>query len=257
MMKKIWIVLLVLALVACLRLDNAPVENIPTATATHTPNPTNTPTVVWFPPTETPVVTPTREVTPTPGVMAELGEIIYEDDFNSPEGWILPESGRGLITVGNGELNIIINEPSSYLSSTREKPDVGNFYAEITTNPVLCSSRDEYGFLFGVYGGIQYYTFGLSCSGEVRLLKFESGNFITLLPWTRNASVPAGAPSVTRIAVLAVDDEIQIYINGEPLFSIEGQQRRFGSFGVYARSVGDTAVTVSFKDFIVREVLPE
>lgn len=255
-MKKTWFILLALIMAACLRLDNPPVENLPTATVTPTPNPTETPTVIWFPPTETPAVTPTREVTPTPSVMAELGEIIYEDDFTSPEGWILPESNRGLITVGNGELNIIINDPDSYLRTIREKPDVGNFYAEITTHPVLCSSRDEYGFLFGVYGGIQYYSFGLSCNGEVRLEKFESGNIITLLPWTRNASIPAGAPSVTRIAVLAVEDEIQIYINGEALFSIEGQQRHFGSFGVYARAVGDTAVTVSFSNLLVREVLP-
>jgi hypothetical protein len=257
MIKKTWLLFFTFILAACLRLDSTPVENIPTATISRTPDPTETPTVVWFPPTETPAVTPTREVTPTPGVMAELGEIIYEDDFTSPEGWILPESSRGLITVGNGELNIIINDPGSYLSSTREKPDVGNFYAEITTHPVLCSSRDEYGFLFGVYGGIQYFRFGLSCNGEVRLERFEEGNVSTLLPWTRNASIPAGAPSMTRIAVLAVEDEIQLYINGEILFSIEGQQRRFGSFGVYARTVGDTALTVSFSDLMVREVLPE
>jgi hypothetical protein len=257
MKKETWIFLLVVILAACLKLDGSPIESTPTSTASITPAPSATPTVVWFPPTDTPAITPTREITPTPGVMAELGDIIYQDDFISPEGWILPESNRGSISVGNGELNIIINETDSYLSTTREKPDVGNFYAEITTHPVLCSSRDEYGLLFGVYGGIQFYRFGLSCSGEVRLERFDADKIITLLPWTQNASIPAGAPSMTKIAVLAVDDEIHIYINGESLFSVEGQQRRFGSFGLYSRAVSGTAVTVSFTDFIIREALPK
>lgn len=257
MMKKIVICLLVLMLTACLRGEDPQVVDTLEVTITPTPAPSNTPTVIWFPPTDTPAVTPTQELTPTPSVMVDLGKVIYEDHFNTSEGWTLPQSSRGLISIGNGELNIIINEPGTYLSGSREKPDVGDFYAEITANPVLCTSRDEYGFLFSVVGGVQYYSFGLSCSGEVRLEKFDGGGIITLYPWTRNASVPAGAPSVTKLAVLAIYDEIHIYINGESLLSLEGQQRRYGSFGVYARSVGDTAMTVSFSDLIVREVIPK
>lgn len=256
-MKKIFVCLVVLVLAACLRLEDASPVATPHASNTPLPSSTATSTVVWFPPTDTPVVNPTRELTPTPGLMVELGEIIYEDYFTSPEGWILPQSGRGLISIGKGEMNVIINQSGTYLAGTREKPDVGDFYAEITANPVLCSSRDEYGFLFGVVGGIQYYSFGLSCSGEVRLERYDAGGIITLYPWTRNASVPVGAPSVTKLAVVAVDDEIRIYINGESFLSIEGQQRRYGSFGVYARAVGETAMTVSFSDLIVREVIPK
>ncbi len=256
-MKKIFVCLVVLVLAACLRLNNPSPVAIPQASNTPAPSPTNTTTVIWFPPSDTPIVTPTRELTPTPGLMVDLGEIIYEDHFTSPAEWILPQSGRGRISIGNGEMNIIINESGTYLAGTREKPDVGDFYAEITANPVLCSSRDRYGFLFGVVEGIQYYSFGLSCSGEVRLERYDAGNIITLYPWTRNASVPVGAPSVTKLAVVAVADEIHIYINGVSLLSIEGQQRRYGSFGVFARTVGETAMTVSFSDLIVREVIPK
>lgn len=256
-MKKIGICLLAVLLAACLRLEDPQAGEDLQPSATLTPAPSNTPTVIWFPPTETLEATPTQEPTATPAVEVELGEVIYEDHFLSSEGWTLPESGRGLISIGNGEMNIIINETGTYLASTREKPDLGDFYAEITTSPVLCSARDEYGFLFSVYGGIQYYSIGLSCSGEARLERFDGGGITTLYPWTRSAAVPAGAPSVTKLAVLAVGDEIQIFINGESLFSVGGQQRRYGSFGVYARAVGDTALTVSFSDLIVREILPK
>lgn len=256
-MKKICIGLLALFLVGCLPLEGPLVEDTPQPTQTATPSPSITPTVIWFPPTETPVVTPTRELTPTPGVMAELGEILYQDPFISSEGWSLPQNERGQINIGNGEMNIIINETDSYFAGIREKPDASEFYAEITANPVLCSARDEYGLLFSVYGNDQYYRFALSCSGEMRLDRLTAGGITVLYPWTRNASVPSGAPSVTKLAVLVIGGEIHLYINGESPFSITDQQNTYGSFGVYARSVGETAMTVSFSDFIVREVLPK
>ncbi len=256
MKKKIFICALTLILAACLRLEETPAVDTPQATNTPIPSSTSTPTVIWFPPTDTPAMTPTQELTPTPEVMVELGEVIYEDPFNSPEGWFLPQTERGQINIGNGEVNIVINETGSYLAGTREKPDVSEFYAEITTNPVLCSPQDEYGFLFGVVGRDQYFRFALSCSGEVRLDKLSAEGTMLLYPWTRCASVPAGAPSVTKLAVLVVDGEIHLYINGNSLLSIEDRQNIYGSFGVYARSVGDTAMTVSFSDLIVREILP-
>jgi hypothetical protein len=254
-MKKTFTLLVAMILTACLRLEAPTPEVSPQATNTTEPTHTETPTVVWFPPTETPAVTPTQEQTPTPDVLAELGEILYEDPFTSTEGWTLPQSGIGLVSIGNGELNIIINEPVGYLRTTREKPDLQEFFAEITISPILCSSRDEYGFLFSLYGGIQYYSFGLSCSGEVHLERYDNGSTTVLYPWARNASVPVGAPSVTRLAVLVVNETVHIYINGESLITIEGQLMTYGSFGVYARSVGDTAMTVSFSDFVIREVL--
>jgi len=63
------------------------------------------------------------------------------------------------------------------------------------------------------------------------------------------------SPSISTIAVLAVDDQFHIFINGVLQFTVEDRQLLVGSFGVYAHSVGDTAVTISFSDFIVREVL--
>ncbi len=247
--------MLILLLSACLAPEELEPTNLPTDLPTATLP--ASPTVVWFPPTDTPVITPTQEVTPTPGVMAELGEVIFRDPFTSSEGWTLPTTERGQVNIAGGELDIIINQPRSFLVATLEKPDVGDFYGEITVNPVLCSSRDEYGFLFRVYGLNQYYRFGLSCAGEIRLDQILGEGSVVLYPWTRSASVPVGAPSVSKLAVLAVGDKIYFYINGDPQFSVSDQPRGVGSFGVYARSAGENALTVTFSDLLVREVLPK
>jgi hypothetical protein len=255
-MKKIFICLVVLILAACLRLEDPVPVVSPQATNTLPPSPTPTATVVWFPPTDTPAATPTQDYTPTPEVLVQLGDVIYEDPFLSSEGWTLPETQRGEINIGNGEMNIIINEPGSYFDGFLDQPSVTNFYAEITTNPILCSPVDEYGFLFSVSGINQYLRLAINCSGEVRLDRLDAGSTTLLFPRTRIASIPAGALSVTRIAVIVIADQIHIYINGDLISSLEGQINRRGSFGVFGRSSGDTAMTVSFSDFVIREVLP-
>jgi len=177
--------------------------------------------------------------------MSEIGEIIFQDNFLSSDGWTVPQTDRGQINITNGEINIIIYEPKSLLVGTLEKPDLQDFYAEITANPVLCTGRDEYGFLFRVLNRDQYYRFALSCDGEVRMDKIVGGGIFVLYP------------SVSKIEVLALRNEIRVFINGDPQFTIVDQGLSLGSFGVFARSVGETAVTISFSDLIVREVIPK
>ncbi len=252
-MKKSWIFLSIIILSACLSVSTP--EPLPTATLTIVPSPTST--IEWFPPSPTPEQLPTIAVTPTQEFMSEIGEIIFQDKFLSSDGWTVPQTDRGLINITNGEIVIIINEPKSLLVGTLEKPDLQDFYAEITANPVLCTGRDEYGFLFRVFGRNQYYRFSLSCDGEVRLDKIVGAGTFILYPWTRSASVPPGAPSVSKIEVLALRNEIRVFINGDPQFTIIDQGLSLGSFGVYARSAGETAVTIIFSDLIVREVIPK
>lgn len=233
----------------------SPVVPEVTPSPTETVIPTITPTIIWFPPTPTPEPSPTLEITATPEIMVELGEIVFRDDFLSSEGWTVPQSDRGQISIGNGEMNIIINQSGSLFLGTLEKPDLADFYAEISANPVLCGPKDEYGFLFRVSNRNQYYRFALNCDGELRLDTILQGSSRILYPWTRSSSVPVGAPSVSRMSVLAQGDQIRLFINGDLQLSITDSQLSFGSFGVYARSVGETAVTVSFSDLVVRELL--
>jgi hypothetical protein len=181
--------------------------------------------------------------------------VIFRDEFETVDDWTLPNTASGQITFSNGEANIIINEPGSYLFGTREKPDFTTFYAEITASPILCNGRDEYGFMFRVTGNSQYYRFVISCEGEIRLDKITTGGPIILYPMTRSASVPAGAPSISKMAVLAEADQLHLFINGDYQTSIAEQQLKVGSFGIYARTFGDTAMTVSFSQLIVREIL--
>ena len=249
-MKRYWIWIVLFSISACVPVT---VTSFPTDTPTLTPSPSVT--VEWFPPTSTLEPIPTAEIIPTQAVFSELGEVIFKDDFTDAENWVVPQTDRGRINIANGEANIIINEPKSYLVGTLEKPDLNTFYVEITANPILCNGKDEYGLLFRVFGRNQFYRYALTCNGELRLDKITAAAGIVLYPSTRSASVPVGAPSISKIAILAERDQLHLFIDGVYQTTVTDQQLFVGSFGIFARSAGDSAMTVSFSDLIVREVL--
>lgn len=250
-LKYFLIGLVIFSLSACI--PTGMVEPLPTGTATSTPP--STATIDWFPATSTPDVQPTALPSSTPNSFSSLGEVIFEDRFQTSAGWNLSRSSRGEISIAGSEINIVINQANSYLYAYREKPDLDNYFVQIRAKPSLCSGRDEYGLLFRLTNDQNFYRYSLSCSGEVRLEKVLAGGVVTLQPWTRSASVPAGAPSISNLAVLARGEEMSFFINGDLQFRVVDEDLKIGSFGVFGKSAGDSAYTVSFSDLVVRGLI--
>lgn len=229
------------------------VTSTPLPTSTSTPPPSPTATVDWFPVTETPTLIPVQMTTPIPQILPILGEIIFSDDFSSPGGWLIEDTQRGSINVNGNELNLVIKEPGTFLYSVLEEPKFADFYVEITARPSLCAGKDEYGLMFRAAKNSTYYRYSLSCDGEVRLDRIIGGVAFSLQTWLPSTSVPSAAPSESRLGVWAVGGEFRFYINGELQFTVSDNQIAQGSLGVFARSTGENAVTISFADLVVRE----
>jgi len=226
----------------------------PTPTSTPAPSETPTPTIVWFPPTATRTPVPREEPTATLEMRPNIGEVIFEDDFSSAVAWQLGQSRQGTIALGQDELTIAIIEPRAYLFSIRSEPMFGNFYAEITASPNLCAGLDEYGLLFRLSSIGSFYRYSLSCDGQVRLDRVVGGTAGSPQPWLVSASVPRGAPSSSRLGVWAVGRELRFFINDEFQFSVFDSYHISGALGVFARSAGENAVTVSFSDLKVYKI---
>jgi len=71
-----------------------------------------------------------------------------------------------------------------------------------------------------------------------------------------SGAVPPGAPSSSRLGVWAEGKEMRFYINNEFQFSVSDPSLVSGTIGVFIRSAGENAVTVSFSDLVVREIIP-
>jgi hypothetical protein len=233
----------------CLPLST-PLPPLPTDTPLPpTQTPTNTP--VWFPPTPTNTPLPTAIISPTESITTNLGEVLFTDNFTNPNGWITGKRPAGLISLSKGELTLAVNQPGGYLYSLRQGGGLGNFYAEITASPSICLGGDEYGMLIRFSPEQDFYRFSLTCDGQTRLDKYFNGTASSPQPLIQNGAIPPGAPSISRLAVLAIGSDLAFFANGEHLFSVHDPSLSIGNLGVFAHSAGDNAVTVNFSDLVV------
>ena len=225
-------------------------ENTPTTTRTSIP----TATIEWFPATATATVIPTFPITPTPEYRPDFGGVILRDDFSEPGSWALGQSSSGNVALGINELTIAIAEPKAYLFSARQEPVLGDFYLEITASAMLCQGEDQYGILIRMSSPGDLYRYSISCDGRVRLDRIVQGTATSPQPWTNSGSVLPGAPITSRLGIWAHGNEMRFFINDQLQFTVTDPLLQSGNLGVFARSMGETAVTVNFSDLIVREI---
>lgn len=236
-------------LAACQPLDATP----PTATPLPSETPLPTATVVWFPPSATPT-TPSgfATQTATPQMNPGIGEAILTDDFSDPALWDVAVSDQGSAAISRNRLTIVV-QPGIYLASMRHDLITENFYAEITAHTNLCRADDNYGILVRAQGS-SFYRFVLSCNGLVHVERIKNGTKLIIYEAVPSGDVPLGAPGQVKIGMWAVGKEMRLFLNDRFQFSIVDNSFPSGGFGVFARSQGETPVTVTFSDLIVYDV---
>ena len=232
-----------------------PQSLLPTLTPDPTPsNPTAT--IDWFPSTETPTKLPTVTRTPTPDLRPNLGDVLLEDDFSDEENWLLPAGEDSSAAIVNNHITLVLSRPEWFLYSLRNEPVLGDFYAEITASPNLCSGEDEYGVMVRVTPAFTYYRFVISCDGRAKVVRVSHSGARVIVPWESSAVIPSFAPRESRLAVWAVGEDIRFFINDQHLFSIRDTVLGEGDFGVFVRTSGETAISVNFSDLVILEVGP-
>lgn len=248
------LVLFSLCLSGC---QSTPPPSLPTNTSTTVPpSATPTVTVAWFPPTSTPSPFPTPVITPTLDVRPQIGEIVLHDDFTNPAPWQLGQTSTTSIALGEEEITLALNQPGGYLYTLRNEPLLRDFHAEITASPSLCRGEDEYGLLLRVSPSLDFYRFSLTCNGQTRLDKYFQGKASSPQPLMMSGAIPPGAPSQSRLAVWLNGKEMMFFANDEHLFTINDPSLTQGTLGLFVRSRGDNALTVSFSDLIIFESQP-
>ena len=239
-------IILLLALTACSALAR---PTLGTATPRPpTPTPILSPTVVWFPPTETSTPSALTLATATADFLPGLGEVLYSDDFTDPKNW----SDLGTDSVRDGRLTLAAS-PGVYLMSLHQELLVSNFYAEITAHLQLCRGADEYGFLVRAIPA-SYYRFTLNCNGEVKADRITNRARTPLQMPFLTIDAPHSGPSEVTLSVWAVGREMRFFLNGHYQFTADDPTIPSGSLGVFVRASDDSPITISFSDLVVRAV---
>jgi hypothetical protein len=213
-----------------------------------TPTPLLSPTVVWFPPTDTPTPSASSLATPTPNLLPGLGKTLYTDDFTDPENW----SDLGTDYIREGQL-ILAAQPGVYQISLNQELFVSDFYAEITARLSLCRGADEYGLLVRAVSSA-YYRFTLNCNGEVKADRILNSARVPLQMPVISIDAPHGGPSEVKLAIWAVGREMRFFLNGHYQFTADDPVMPNGTLGVFVRASDDSPITISFSDMIVRAV---
>ncbi len=212
----------------------------------------DTATINWFPSTFTPTPFNTPlPATATPAPPPPVGSLIYQDDFTHPGLWLTGQFSVGTIAYGNNELNLAISEPRSVLISTRLEPALTDFYLEVTAIPSLCLAGDDYGIQFREASPNDFYRFLISCNSQVRLERLKGGAGQVLHDWSASAQAFPNTSGTYKLGIWAVGNDLRFYIGNVLQFSVSDASLSTGGLGLYARSMGDTAVTISFANLAV------
>jgi hypothetical protein len=258
MLKRIvtgWIVLpaLVLTLAACQATGSE--TAIPTPPPEVTIPPTETATIIWFPPTSTPTIAPSLPPIATPVERPGVLGVIFSDEFSDPSHWLTSSSDQGAAIIEGNRLTLAVRAPNASILTLRDEPLLRNFYAEVTASTALCARNDDYGVLFRTASGFDYYRFALVCDGTERVDRVRSGQTTFMQPAVPSGDAPPGSPGEVRIGVWAVDNEFHFFLNGRYQFTVYDPLFKTGTLGFFARAGGDNAVSVSFSDLVVSEVV--
>lgn len=227
---------------------------IDTETPTATASPTAT--IDWFPATSTPSPAPSQVITPTPTPDLGLGALLLEDDFSQSGDWTVYQKTNGSAAYGIDEFTLAVASPETYLTSLRSEPQLSNFYLEVTANPSLCRSGDNYGLLLRAANEWSYYRWLVTCDGQTRLERVKDGYAVLVQDWLYSAQISSGSETEMRLAVWLAGERMRFFINGVEQFSARDPVWTSGLIGFFARTGGDTPLTVNFSDLRAYAVDP-
>lgn len=213
-----------------------------------------TATIDWFPATSTPSPAPTRDHTATPTPQLGLGELLLADDFSESGNWNVYQNANGSAGYGVDEFTLAVSNPKSYLISLRSRPELSNYYLEVNANPSLCIESDSYGLLLRSPNEWSYYRWVITCGGQTRLERVKDGFAVLVQDWIYSPQIRPGAGSELRLGAWLSGDQMRFYIDGIEQFSARDPVWTSGSIGFFARSEGDTPLTVNFSELSVYAV---
>ncbi len=197
----------------------------PTAPSTATEEPLSPTMTPSLEPTSTPTVqpSPTPTATPPAGDPAiALGEPGFFDTFSNGTSFGLSnpyEDEAVLISVENGAMvfkSKRINNGIRWRLTSRNPQDL---YLEGRFNVTRCSGADQYGLIVrapSYSDGIGYY-FGVTCSGQYYLLRWDKEGQNTVVSLTSDDCILSGSGQINRMGIMADGDTIRLYANGELL----------------------------------------
>jgi hypothetical protein len=198
---------------------------------------------------------PSPVPTDTPALdLSAIGELIFDDPFDSPGLWTLGDTENSSVTISGGVMTFIQKTPGTFSFRILGRQG-GDFHAEIVGALAKnCGSGDRYGLMFRAQDLSNYYTFQIDCEGRYRFARYVEGAVTAIVDWTPSPAIDRGAQSANTLAVTAKGGAFAFAINGAPVATANDGIFESGRFGVTVGANVTKDFTVVFDNMKVNKV---
>lgn len=175
-----------------------------------------------------------------------LGPPSLVDNFRDSNNWSLYEDDHVSFRIRDDELAMVAFNANGRDGWMLSWPDAADIYLEMTAQPEDCQNLDRYGLIFRSEAN-DGYLLGLSCDGRYSLRAWDGEQFDAIIDWTALPAISSGSGQALRLGVMAVGDQITLYINGQIIDQVEDDLFGDGGVGVFigADETEDFRVEVS------------
>ncbi|HUX76892.1 MAG TPA: serine/threonine-protein kinase [Anaerolineae bacterium] len=202
-------------------------------------------------PTAPLLATPAALVTNTP--VPEIGDILFEDDFESPaSGWEIGEYETGSVGYERGVYVVtsLGHNDTMWGTANRSFDDV---VVEVDATQVSAgpANDNDYGVVCREQGNGDGYHLLISGDGFYAIVRSEGGSFEWLVDWTESNAINQGN-ATNRIRGVCDGSTLTLFVNGQRLATAEDGTFTSGDIALTATSYEDGPTEVHFDNLTAR-----
>jgi hypothetical protein len=191
--------------------------------------------------------------TAEPTVEYQLGELIFQDNFDELGAWETFGFAETAFGVSEGVYNAI-STGGGYITVANSEYVQGNVVMEVTTQQGSENNNNSYGIVCRAQAAnttVAYY-FLISGDGEYGIRIGESTAIRVLVPWTESSAINQGQAQNT-LRVVCIDDYLAFYINDQFIAEAWHDWLTVGSVGFTVNSQEGTLVAIQYDDLKIWE----
>ena len=208
--------------------------------------------MVWLITSDESTVEPTR-------VMAELGALLYEEDFDDPEsGWSTFDGDGTAVDYADGGYRMTINR-TQYMVWGNPEPalDLADMAIEVDVRQVEGPLDNNFGVLVRAVEEDEqesYYWFQISGDGFYSVDLRWQDEWSPLVEWEASPAIYTGLGVTNRIRLVSSGDQFSFYVNNDYLIDLSDSTIGRGNIGLAAGTFEESGVVVQFDNLSIHEL---
>jgi hypothetical protein len=166
-----------------------------------------------------------------------LGDADWTDEMDTAEFWQPGSDDYTAAAFENGKLKITaLSDTDGWRMALQ--PVLKNVYMETEFTMKNCANKDEFGLYFRVPEKIDFnqgYKFSITCDGLYGIRNWDGLSKKTswLQYYKVSESINKGKDQSNRIGVMALDDRLLMFVNGEKVGEVSDNAYTEGFFGLF------------------------